>query len=232
MDPIAERPATAPISAVILDMDGTLLDLHFDDQVWNHHLPGLLAARQGCTPETARREVAARIAAAHGTLEWYCLDHWTTVFGVSIHALEQDLAHLIRLRPGTAEFLAHLADVGIPTVLATNAHPESLARKLERTGLARWFSAIRSSHPYGYPKERPEFWHALHADVGFDPARSIFIDDNAAVLDAARDWGIGELYGVLTPSSSGPRREFAHFAAVESLAELVPRCAEPLRAGG
>jgi putative hydrolase of the HAD superfamily len=221
----------APVSAVILDMDGTLLDLHFDDQVWFHRLPALLAAREGCTPEAARRAVATRIAGVRGSLEWYCLDHWSRVFGVSIHAVETELGHLVRLRPGTAEFLAHLAARGIRAILATNAHPASLERKLARTGLARWFDAIRSSHPYGYPKERAEFWHALHADLGFDPAHAIFVDDNPAVLDAARAWGIGELYGVHSPSSTGPRREFTAYPAVDSLAELVSRCARPLPEG-
>lgn len=226
-------PATKrPISAVILDMDGTLLDLHFDDQVWNHRLPGLLAARDGCTSAQARSAVAARIGAARGTLEWYCLDHWTAVFGVSIHALEVELGHLIRLRPGTAEFLAHLATRGIRAILATNAHPLSLERKLQRTGIGRWFDAIRSSHSYDHPKEQPGFWHALHADLGFDPAHAIFVDDSAAVLDAARDWGIAELYGVTSPSSSGPRREFTGYPAVDSLAELVPRCGSPLPVNG
>jgi putative hydrolase of the HAD superfamily len=195
-----------PISAVILDMDGTLLDLHFDDQVWNHRLPALLAERHG------------------HALEWYCLDHWSEVFGVSMHEVEAGLSHLIRMRPGTEEFLAHLAGRGIRTVLATNAHPRSLALKLSRTGIDRYFTEIRSSHPYGYPKERPEFWHALVDDVGFDPACAIFIDDNAAVLDAARAWGIAELYGVIRPSSSGPRRDYADYPAVDSLAELIPRC--------
>ncbi len=222
-DPGAARQP-APISAVILDMDGTLLDLHFDDQVWNYQLPTLLAERHGRAAEEARQQVAARIASARGTLEWYCLDHWSDVFGLSMHEVEAGLSHLIRMRPGTGEFLAHLAERGIRTVLATNAHPRSLALKLSRTGIGRYFTEIRSSHPYGYPKERLEFWHALVDDVGFDPARAIFIDDNAAVLDAARAWGIGELYGVLQPSSSGPRRDYADYPAVDSLAELIPRC--------
>ncbi len=213
-----------PPSAVVLDMDGTLLDLHFDDRVWNHRLPQLVAARRGCTLETARDHVATSIAQARGTLDWYCLDYWGALFDVSIHAIERELAELIRPRPGTLDFLQHLDARGIRAVLATNAHPRSLAHKLERTGIARWFDAIRSAHPYGHPKEHDAFWTALAGDLGLDPATSLFVDDNLAVLDAARRFGIAELYGVHRPSSRGEWRNYADYPAVDSLAELIPRC--------
>ena len=225
---IAAGPRSDALSAVILDMDGTLLDLHFDDQVWNHRLPAMLAERRGCTHDVAQRDVADTIAAARGTLNWYCLDHWSAVFGVDMHDLEAELAALIRPRPGTNDFLAHLAGRGIRTVLATNAHPRSLAHKLARTGLAGCFTSIRSAHPYGAPKEHAAFWDALAADVGIDPVTSLFVDDNVAVLDAARAWGIAELYGIHRPSSSGHWREYADYPAVDSLAELIPRCQQAL----
>ena len=215
---------STPVSTVLLDMDGTLLDLHFDDQVWNHALPRHLAMRTGWPLQQAAAHVVDTIATARGTLAWYCLDHWSEVFGVSVHALEEEQADHIAVRPGTVLFLEHLAAAGIPAVLATNAHPRSMARKLERTGLAHYFTALRSSHQYGAPKEHAAFWDALHADLGFDVERALFVDDSVGVLDAARQWGIPELYGVYTPSSTGARRNFDDYPAVESLAELIGRC--------
>ena len=221
-------PAPAPVSAVLLDMDGTLLDLNFDDQVWNHALPRHLAAREGWSLQAASQHVVETIATARGTLSWYCLDHWSEVFGVSVHALEEEEAGFIRVRAGTVAFLQHLSAVGIPAILATNAHPRSMARKLARTGLGGFFRALRSSHEYGAPKEHPAFWDAFHADLGFDAGRAIFVDDSVGVLDAARAWGIAELYGVHTPSSTGLRRTFEHYPAVDSLDELIDRCRVPV----
>ena len=213
-----------PVSAVLLDMDGTMLDLNFDDQVWNHALPRHLAAREGWSLQAASQHVIETIALARGTLSWYCLDHWSDVFGVSVHALEEEQSGFIRIRAGTVAFLEHLAAVGIPAILATNAHPRSMARKLAHTGLASFFTAVRSSHQYGAPKEHPVFWDSLHADLGFDIDGALFVDDSVSVLDAARAWGIPELYGVYTPSSTGLRRAFEHYPAVESLDELSGRC--------
>lgn len=217
-----EPAGAAPPPAVLLDMDGTLLDLAFDDRVWNHALPAALAARDATPLATARARVADTLATARGTLAWYCLDHWERVFGVSVHALEvAEQAH-IDVRQGTREFLDFLAARDLPVILATNAHPQSLARKMARTGLAGYFRAIVSSHDIGAPKELPAFWQGLRARVPFDPANALFVDDSAPVLRAARAAGIRHIFGVRTPSSAGGPRSFDEFASVEALAELIP----------
>ncbi len=216
------------VSAVLLDMDGTLLDLHFDDQVWNYALPGRLAARDGTSLAQAKQQVTETIERERGTLRWYCLDHWSGIFGVPMHEVEAEQSGLVGVRAGTQLFLAHLQSRGIPAVLATNAHPRSLEMKLAKTGLGDYFTAVRSSHDYGAPKEHPAFWDAFAADVGFDPARSIFVDDNLTVLRAARAWGIAESYGITRPSSTGAAREYPDFPAVDRLDELNERCAHDI----
>ena len=221
---------SAEPGVVIVDMDGTLLDLHFDDQVWNHALPRRVAERTGMAQQAARQHVVNTIAEEQGNLRWYCLDHWSEVFSISLHEVEHEQSGLIRMRPGTADFLSHLAALGIPCILATNAHPRSLQLKLERTAMAPFFSAMRSSHEYGLPKEQGGFWDSLQQEFGFDPARTLFVDDNLAVLQAARNWGIAELYGVTKPSSSGALREFPDFPSVNQLDELKPLWARSARA--
>jgi len=207
---------------IILDMDGTLLDLNFDDQVWNYALPDALARRNGCTREVARARITDTLGSARGTLPWYCLDHWEREFGVSVHALEVELAHFIGVRGGTCDFLDFLREQSYRTLLATNAHPASLARKMARTGLQPYFAALVSSHELDAPKEDLAFWRRLVGKCDIDPAGAVLVDDNPAVLSTAREFGIRHVFGVRTPSSTGDVKYFGHFASVDSLAELIP----------
>jgi 5'-nucleotidase len=209
------------VDCVILDMDGTLLDLHFDTQLWSELLPRRYAASQNIELDMARERVAGRLATQRGALPWYCLDHWSDAFGVDMHGLEVELAHLIRARPGAIEFLTWVQAHGARLVLATNAHPASLERKLAATGIAPYFSDIYSAHSLGAAKESDAFWHALQGGIGFDPNRTLFIDDNAQVRAAARHWGIAYLYGIARPDSQGPALTAEDCHCLEDFAELT-----------
>ena len=209
------------IDCVILDMDGTLLDLHFDNQLWSELLPRRYAARHDIALDTARQQVAHRLESRRGSLPWYCLEHWSDAFGVDMHGLEVELAHLIRPRPGAVDFLAWIKARGARLVLATNAHPASLKRKLAATGIAPYFSDIFSAHTLGAAKESKDFWDALQGEVGFDRSRTLFIDDNAQVRTAARSWGIATMYGIARPDSHGPEQRAADCHCLEDFAELT-----------
>ncbi|MFL6711464.1 MAG: haloacid dehalogenase, partial [Sulfurifustis sp.] len=45
------------VDTVLLDMDGTLLDLHFDNHFWQEYVPQRFAERHGVDVATARAEV-------------------------------------------------------------------------------------------------------------------------------------------------------------------------------
>lgn len=199
------NPPWDQIECVILDMDGTLLDLHFDNQLWSELLPRRVASRLDLPLEQARDQVLHRLEARRGTLPWYCLEHWSEAFGVDMHGLERELGHLIRARPGAVDFLAWIKARGLRQVLATNAHPASLERKLAATGIAPHFTDIVSAHELGASKEEAAFWDGLKARLDFNPARTLFIDDNAQVRAAARRWGIRHLFGIAQPDSRGPQ---------------------------
>ena len=218
---IPTRPDWASLQTVLLDMDGTLLDLHFDSYLWQKHLPVRYAQRHGIPIEAALEFLLTRIRAEEGTLNWYCLDYWTRELGLDISVLEGEVSDRIAVRPHAEDFLQDLRRRGLRTVLATNAHRRSLELKLKRTGIAAYFDVIVSAHDFGHPKEHIGFWQRLQAETGFDPASTLLIDDNPQVLRTARNFGIRELLAVAQPDSAGPRRQHADFAAIESFCDII-----------
>src|SRR3546814_387853 len=155
------------IDTVLLDMDGTLLDLHFAHHFWLELLPQRYAELHGISRAMAELELAPLFNEHVGKLTWYCLDYWTRELNLPIRDMKREIAELIALRPNADEFLAALRHTGKRVVLITNAHRDSLSLKLEKIELAPWFDRLISSHDYGYPKEEPQFWHALRQDLEF-----------------------------------------------------------------
>jgi 5'-nucleotidase len=224
--PVAESARTSPdwdaIETVCLDMDGTVLDLSFDNLFWLDALPRRWGERHGVPAAEAIPRLRAQFDALRGTLEWYCIDHWSERLDFDIAALKTELRAHIRWLPGAERFLAAVRARGKRLLLTTNAHPISLAVKDDHAGLARRFDALVSSHAFGVAKESPEFWTRLAASHGVEPAGTLFVDDSTAVLEAARRAGVREVYQVLRPDSTQPPRPpLPGFRAVDGLADLL-----------
>lgn len=209
------------IDTVLLDLDGTLLDLAFDNRFWRQQVPEAFARRCAIPLEQARAELEPRFAACEGTLNWYCIEHWSRELGLDIRALKQEAAPGICWLPGAREFLGRVRALGKRLVLITNAHPAALAIKDARTAVVSHFDAGFSAHAFGAPKEHPRFWRELARAEQFRPARSLFVDDSLGVLRAAREAGVGLIYAVRRPDSSGPARMHEEFPAVDAVADLL-----------
>lgn len=210
------------IDTVLLDMDGTLLDLHFDNHFWQAHVPTRYAERRGLSPQAARDELAARYHAKAGSLEWYSVEYWASELELDIMRLKDEVAHLIAVHPGVTEFLVAARAAGKRLLLVTNAHHKSVTLKMARTGLSPHFDAIITSHELGLPKEDRAFWAALDAVEPFDPQRSLLVDDSLPVLDSARHYGIANLLAVLRPDTQLPHKVTAPYAAISSFSDIVP----------
>jgi putative hydrolase of the HAD superfamily len=219
-DPLP-RPRWAEIDTVLLDMDGTLLDLQFDNFFWMQLVPERFAVRHSLTIDAARQTLTPKFAALHGTLNWYCTDFWSRELGLDLAAMKREMREHVRYLPGAEAFLCAVRARGLRTVLLTNAHRDSLAVKAEQTDLARHFDMLVSSHEYGTPKETPEFWTRAQEQVGFDPGRSLFVDDSLSVLRAARAFGIAQIFAISRPDSQAERRHVTEFAAVDAIVDLL-----------
>jgi putative hydrolase of the HAD superfamily len=210
------------IDTVLLDMDGTLLDLHFDNFFWLEHLPRRYAEMFDRRQEDARHELVERFRTEQGNLNWYCVDYWSRELGLDVRALKEEMRHLIAVRPFVEDFLARLHKSHRRVLLVTNAHHKSLSLKLEQTGLERWFDAIVCSHDFNLAKEQPGFWAALASVEPFEPQRTLLIDDNLAVLQSAHEYGIRYLLTLLQPDSRRAARSGLHFPAILHFDEIMP----------
>ncbi len=209
------------IDTVFLDMDGTLLDLHFDNHFWLEHVPRRYAEARGIALEQARGELLSRYKDLEGTLEWYCIDHWSRELGLDIALLKEEVDHLIAVHPHVVDFLDGMRTRGKRTVLVTNAHQKSLALKLDRTRLGGHLDGVVCSHDFGLPKEDPRFWDRLYQAEPFEKTRTLFVDDSPKVLASARSYGIRWLLQVLRPDSREGARKAEGYDAIHDFSELL-----------
>ncbi len=210
------------IDTVLLDMDGTLLDLHFDNHFWLEHVPRRYGEKHGLSLEQAKEALMPRYKAVEGTMDWYCIDYWTRELELDIEGLKREIDHLIAIHTHVIDFLDATRSAGKQVCLVTNAHSKSLALKMERTRLEGHFDALICSHDLGYPKEDARFWPILAERQPFDVAHTLFVDDSLSVLKAARDYGIQHVLGVRWPDSRGPERDVGDFPAINSFDDLMP----------
>ncbi len=211
------------IHTILLDMDGTLLDLHYDNYFWLKHVPVRYAEKHRLSLEDSHCELGHRYASVAGTMQWYCVDYWSAELGLDIERLKQEVAHLIAVHPHVVPFLEQVRAQNKRVILVTNAHHKSLALKMDKTGLSAYFDALISAHTIGIPKEHPTFWHKLQALEAFDPRHTLLIDDSLPVLRSARDYGIAHLLAVYRPDSKQARKEVGEFEAIEHFEQIMPR---------
>lgn len=209
------------IDTVLLDMDGTLLDLHFDNYFWQEHLIERYAELHGIPVPETREQLGRRFTETAGSLNWYCLDFWGRELNVDILELKREIEHLIAIHPYAEQFL-HALHGRKRLALVTNAHPRSLGLKLQRTGISNFFDSIISAHQFRLPKESPGFWPQLQEALPFNPARTLLVEDNLSVLRAARDFGIHHLLAITHPDSRGHPIQVEGFHAIEHFGELLP----------
>ena len=78
------------IDTVLLDMDGTLLDLAYDNYMWMERIPAAYARAKDVPEEVARDHLYATFKRLEGKLDWYCLDHWSEELELDVVALHRE----------------------------------------------------------------------------------------------------------------------------------------------
>lgn len=204
------------IETVLLDMDGTLLDLHYDNYFWCDYLPELYAQKNDIALSEAMATLNPLFTRYLGTLEWYSVDFWSTELELDIMRHKQEIAHKIAYRPDAETFLQTCRAASDDVRLITNAHRKVLGLKIERTKLDQYFDQLHCSHELGFPKERTQFWQALQSIKAFDPEKTLFVDDSESVLESAYDYGIKHIYSIAKPDMQREREQPSRFEMIEA----------------
>lgn len=210
------------IDYVLLDMDGTLLDKHFDDYFWETLVPETYAAKRGLDLKHAKRELLAMYKRREGTLDWTDLDFWSEELDLDIPALKIQADNLIAVHPYVIDFIEYCQELPKKIYLVTNAHSKTLAIKMAKTALGGHFDKIVCSQQVGVAKEDPVFWDRLQTHIPYDPARTLLADDTEKVLLSAEQAGIKHLVYVAKPSSKAPYCHSDRFHSITYFKELIP----------
>ncbi len=210
------------IKTILLDMDGTLLDLNFDNYFWQQHLPIRYAEKHAMQLDAAKKYLVPLFQKIEGTMNWYCVDHWARELDMDIELLKQEVDHLIVVHPHVIDFLIAAKSHDKRLVMVTNAHGKSLEIKMKRTELGKHFDEIICAHDFGLPKEDVAFWDKLQAREPFDKMATLLVDDNLSVLRSAKKYGIQYLLAVNNPDTKQPSRNVKEFQAINHFKDLLP----------
>lgn len=210
------------VDDVLLDMDGTLLDRDFDNFFFEEELPRRYAVKYGLPEAEARERLFRMYRAVEGELQWTDLHYWTRTLGIDLVAMTKELDHRITFHPDAVGFLEQLRARGKRLHLVTNAHDAGLTIKVARTGIDRYVDRMVNAFEVGYLKMRPEFWPQCQLMLGFQPSRTLYIDDDEACLAAASQYGIGYVYHRSKSSSRLPPQPSSRYSSIETFQALLP----------
>ena len=211
------------IDTVLLDMDGTLLDLAFDNLFWVKVVPEAYVKTHGVSVEEMQKNVLPHFEEKRHTLDWYNIDYWSNYLKLDLPGLKIQHQQHIDYLPMAEFFLERLRKDERRAIIITNADPKAFMIKNAQTGVGNLVDEVISSHDLGFPKERQEFWSALEEQIDFDKSRSLFVDDSPQVLLSAHTYGIANIAAISQPDTSREGSAFTDETALTSLPASIHR---------
>ena len=205
------------IETFFLDMDGTLLDLSYDNYFWHEHIPALYSKKNSITTQEGKRIFEKLYKNKQNTIEWYSIGYWSEVLKIDLELEILKTKNKIKIFAGTIDLLIQLKRHKIKICLLTNCPREMLNIKITQTKLWGYFDKIISSEDCGYIKESDEFWSYLNKNIEYNIKKTVFIDDNQNVLKYSKKNGIQNIYCIDFPDSKKDRQIINGYQSIENI---------------
>ncbi len=180
---------SSAITAVVLDMDGVLID---SEQLWDEVREQLARERGGRWHERAQADMMGM-----SSTEWSRYMH--DVIGLAeppgeinrevVRRLLARYRESLPLMPGVVEAVERLA-ARWPLGLASSSNREVIDTVLELAGIAHLFRATVSSEEVEHGKPAPDVYLEAARLLGIDPTSCAAVEDSANGIRSARAAGM------------------------------------------
>ena len=205
-----------PFSAVVFDMDGTLLDT---ESVFREIVFDVCSTLGFTMTDDVHLAMVGSSHEATATLlvEAYGVSFPYALFDEHCRAIMHErMAETVPVKAGVRELLDELQTRGLPTGVATSSRAPHAFGHLGRAGLLDLFDTIVTRDDVRHPKPHPEPYLTAASRLGVNPADCLAIEDSHSGVRAAHAAG---MQTVMVPDLVGPSAEIEALCAavLESL---------------
>lgn len=177
------------LQAVLLDMDGTLIE---SEHLWGEAEAELVAELGGeWTADDHEANVgSAAVPVGRYVIELTGADHLTPrqVADMLYERFRAKLEGGAELRPGAKELVSMLSEAGVPVVLVTSTERSLVETAIDGIGLESFVDSVAGDE-VDANKPHPDPYLRAARRLGVDPGRCVAVEDSAVGVASAADAG-------------------------------------------